>query len=324
MATAKQPYPVYSLSFWSAYWIHMRPYLLFISGVAGLAGAVLNWNGEPRADWRLLTLLFFFFGYGLGQALTDCFQTDTDKISAPYRPLSQNLVTPLSVGLVSVVGLVSGGAILVWANVWNLPFALLSIFGLATYSFFKHYWYAGPFYNAWIVMLLPVMGFLSLSDAGLGDLLRQPPQLYHVLGLSFFAYANFVLMGYLKDVSADRETGYETFPVVFGWDATVRVGDVFAVLAMVFAVPCLPDDWGAYLLFAAGSLVAVAGQLHAHLNRDKTEASAAFPIACTVRSFILWHLALLPGHWDWGVWFALSYYVAFELVLRRRPERGQI
>jgi 4-hydroxybenzoate polyprenyltransferase len=302
----------------------MRPYLLFVSGAGGLAGAALHWEGELPADRRLLVLVVFFLSYGLGQALTDCFQTDTDKISAPYRPLSQGTVTPLSVALVSVVTLLLGGAILVWANVWNLPFALISIIGLASYSFFKRFWYAGPFYNAWIVMLLPVMGFLSLSDGGPEDLFHQSSLFVYVLGLSFFSYSNFVLMGYLKDVSADRATGYQTLPVVFGWDATVWVGDLFAVLAIILAGLCLRDDSGAYLLFGAGALVAVAGQLHAHFNQERTEASAAFPIACTVRSFILWHLALLPGRWDWGIWFALAYYAAFELVLRRRPERGQI
>lgn len=324
MLEAKRPFAVYSPAFWSAYWIHMRPYLLFISGVAGLAGMAMNWDQEPQADWRMLVFAFFFLGYGLGQALTDCFQTDTDKISAPYRPLSQDLVTPLSVGLVSLVGLILGGIVLIWANVWNLPFAVLSVFGLATYSFFKHYWFAGPFYNAWIVMLLPVMGYLSLSDADLRDLLHQPAEFYYILGLSFFAYANFVLMGYLKDISADRETGYRTFPVVFGWNATVWVGDIFAVLGVLFVSLALPASWGSYLLFVAGCIVAVAGQLYAHLSPDKTEANAAFPITATVRSFVLWHLALLPGQWESGIWFAFLYYIAFEVVLWRRPEKSQI
>ncbi len=302
----------------------MRPYLLFVSGAAGLAGMALNWVSEPQGDWRILVFAFFFLSYGLGQALTDCFQTDTDKISAPYRPLSQELVTPFSVGVVSVAGLSFVGIILVWANLWNLPFVLLSIFGLATYTLFKRYWFAGPFYNAWIVMLLPVMGFLSLSDANLEDLLHQPAQFYCVLGLSFFAYANFVLMGYLKDISADRATGYRTFPVVFGWDATVWVGDAFALIGMGFLSLILPANWGAYLLFAAGSLVAVAGQLYAHLSREKTEANAAFPITATVRSFILWHLTLLTEHSGAGIWLAFCYYIAFELVLLRRPEKSQI
>lgn len=324
MTTVIPPYPIFSATFWAAYWIHMRPYLLFVSGVAGLAGMVLNWEMEPPVDWRLSVFASFFLAYGLGQALTDCFQTDTDRISAPYRPLSRDLVTPVSVGVVSLAGLGFVGVILVWANLWNLPFALLSVFGLVTYSIFKRHWIAGPFYNAWIFTLLPIMGFLSLSDATLGDLLHQPAQFYYLLGLTFFSYSNFVLMGYLKDISADRATGYQTFPVVFGWDATVWVGDLFALLSMVFVVLCLPEDLGAYMLFAAGSLIAMAGQLFAHLSRKKTESNAAFPITATVRSLILWHLALLPGHWENGIWFALLYYIAFELVLRQRPEKNQI
>jgi len=40
----------------------------------------------------------------------------------------------------------------------------------------------------------------------------------------FFGYANFVVMGYFKDISADRATGYRTFPVTFGWRAAAICG----------------------------------------------------------------------------------------------------
>ena len=83
MIREKSPYPINSSAFWAAYWIHMRPYLLFVSGAAGLAGMAFTWERGPLEDWRILVVAVFFFSYGLGQALTDCFQTDTDKLSAP-------------------------------------------------------------------------------------------------------------------------------------------------------------------------------------------------------------------------------------------------
>src|SRR5687767_4482618 len=86
-------YPVYSPLFWSAYVVQMRPYLLFISGIAGISGISMHAN-PAAAGWKVFAAaIVFFFGYGFGQALTDCFQTDTDKLSAPYRPLSKEIIS---------------------------------------------------------------------------------------------------------------------------------------------------------------------------------------------------------------------------------------
>jgi len=322
--TTDSSYPVYSHGFWRAYVIHLRPYLMFISGIAGLTGMALTENTDPVGIWHILVFGAFFFSYGLGQALTDCFQMDTDRLSSPYRPLSKGLVTPRAVGIVSLLGLLAVGGILIRANIWNLPLVLFSIVGLTTYSGVKRYWFSGPFYNAWIVMLLPIMGYLSLSDVGLPDLLDQPIVFYSVLGLSFFSYANFVLMGYLKDITADRQTGYRTFPVVFGWSATVWVGDIFAAAAIGFAGYSLFLAGGSLAAYLAGSLIAVAGQVSAHTVRDKTEVNAAFAIAATVRAFILLHISVLLGYWEEAVIPAFLFYMAFEFALWKRPESSQI
>jgi len=297
---------------------------MFISGIAGVTGMAFADYDSPIWTQRLLIFGAFFFSYGLGQALTDCFQIDTDRLSSPYRPLSQNLVTPFTVGAVSIVGLTLVGGILAWANIWNIPLVLLSIFGLATYSWVKRFWFAGPFYNAWIVMLLPAMGYLSVSGSHLQDLLYQPGSFYYVLGLSFFSYANFVLIGYLKDISADRETGYNTFPVVFGLDATVIVGDLFAAMAIGFAGWSLFAQGGSLPIFLIGSVISIAGQWSAHTVIDKIEEHAAFAIAATVRSFILLHIAVLLGYSQDALLPAILFYAAFEFALWKRPEAGQI
>ena len=319
---SSEKYPIYSPRFWGAYWIHMRPYLLFVSGVAGLAGMAAFGKTDFGSARTLLLFLPFLLGYGLGQALTDCFQVDTDRLSAPYRPLSKGVVTPLQIGLVSTIGMALMAVILILANHWNILFSLLTILGLATYSHFKKLWYAGPFYNGWIVVLLPVMGYLAVSGASLARLFHAPfPML---LVLTFFSYSNFVLMGYLKDISADRQTGYQTFPVVFGWNATVWVGDVFALLAILAGGYLCAGHAVAQVFWIGGTLLAIVGQWRAHTQPLKSEAYSGFPIVATVRSFICWHLAVVmiwhPGFW----WSAILYYLLFEWVLSRRPERTQI
>ena len=72
---------------------------------AGAAGMAMGIDGDVSIGRLAISFLPFFLGYGFGQALTDCFQTDTDKLSAPYRPLSQGVVSVRNVLAVSLGGL---------------------------------------------------------------------------------------------------------------------------------------------------------------------------------------------------------------------------
>ena len=316
--------PVFSLRFLKALIIHMRPYLLFVSGAAGLAGLALGWQGNSSITKLVILFSPFFLGYGFGQALTDCFQTDTDAISASYRPLIKKEVSPKALGGVSLAGLVLIGIPLILYNLNNLIFCSLAIIGLATYTYFKkNFWIAGPFYNGWIVMILPITAFLAITGNGLASLNNST--LIWLCVITFFAYANFVLIGYLKDITADRETGYNTFAVKFGWDHSVVLGDIFVftvVIASLFFIN--PENTIALALFIIATLVAVSGQMKAHFTPIKTEEYATYPIVSTVRAFILWHLAItITFQPDWYL-FAFCYYFIFELVLLFRPEKGQI
>ena len=61
------------LLFWKNYAVHMRPYLLFVSGVAGAAGIAMGKGTNPAPVHAITGFILFFLGYGFGQALTDCF-----------------------------------------------------------------------------------------------------------------------------------------------------------------------------------------------------------------------------------------------------------
>ena len=60
-----KPAEITSLTFWKAYWITMRPYLLFVSAVAGMAGFATG----PQKTIGLSVGVFvvFFLSYGFGQ-----------------------------------------------------------------------------------------------------------------------------------------------------------------------------------------------------------------------------------------------------------------
>jgi 4-hydroxybenzoate polyprenyltransferase len=314
-------YSLLSREFIGGYITTMRPYLLFVSGITGIAGAAFSTATSPARIAMIACASFF--SYGFGQALTDCFQIDTDSISAPYRPLTRGHLSRNLVLALSIAGLT--GCILTFAalNPRTLLPGFLAGIGLLTYTFFKRRWWGGPFYNAWIVAALCMMAF----NCGSTTLpLRFPDAL--LLTAVFFGYANFVLAGYFKDISADRTTGYRTMPVVFGRKRSALASDLFAVLSFVSAGTLavrgthggasLPAD----IFLCAGLGAGILAQCLLHRVRSDEEAHV--PIALTVHSFILLlsGLALLhrPG-WFPGL---AVFYGAFVLTLVVRPERSQI
>jgi 4-hydroxybenzoate polyprenyltransferase len=311
-----------SLQFLKLYGIQMRPYLLFVSGIAGATGMVMTGTIDKPSWHLLLVFLPFFQGYGFGQALTDCFQTDTDKLSAPYRPLSKGLISIKQTLIVSIVGLGLCALIFFFMSYISFLLALLTVFGLATYTYFKkNYWFIGPFYNAWIVALLPVMGYFAISSSGFWGF---PRSLYPFILITFLSYSNFVLIGYLKDIEADRETGYKTFPVLFGWQKTLWIGNVIWAITLILFWAIEGKNFpeiSAGILF---TLIVVIGQFKGHVSKTTEPESATFSIVSTLRGFILIHMALilhfLP---DWWIGL-LGYYLLFETALFFRPSASQV
>lgn len=319
-----KPYSVSDFRFWKAYWIHMRPYLLFISGIAGFAGIVLSEGFVPFSLSSFIAFLPLFLGYGFGQALTDAFQTDTDSLSAAYRPLSQKLIRPKDVLIVSLIGLIGCSVVLAYFNVINLLWGAISVVGLASYSYFKkHFWYLGPACNATVVSLLPLMGYCCFSSN-----LTISQDLMVLIAVNFLAYTNFVIIGYLKDISADRATGYQTLPVVWGWKVTTLVGDVVvAAVSLCFFIfwydPLGSQTFG-FLAFIIATGIAVYGQFTAHRIEPKVEENATIPVISTVRSFLWWNgSAILLFSSEMLVPF-IVFYALFELTLAQRPMAHQI
>ena len=315
------------LRFFKAYLITMRPYLLFVSGITGLAG--VSFAAGTTMTGTALIFAASFLSYGFGQALTDCFQVDTDSLSSPYRPLTQGIISRRSVLLVSLAGLAFCITIFVWYNPLNLLLGSLSGFGLLTYSYFKRKWWAGPWYNAWIVAVLFLMGYFAGPQ---NSSLAFTSSTRWTLLTVFVGYGNFVLSGYFKDIGADRATGYRTLPVVFGRKIAAYVSDLFAFVAIVSALAAIADAGVRFpspFRFAASITFAVSGifmmllsqkRLH-HVTSDE-EAHAA--ITPTVHGYILLLSAIISLQQPaWIELLALNY-AAFIVAMRLRPERSQI
>ena len=321
-------YPLLSRGFLRSYLITMRPYLLFISGTAGIVG--LAFIEEPSIIRVILAFIPLFLSYGLGQALTDCFQIDTDAISAPYRPLVRGIISQKQVLSVSLTGLAIGILIMVYLNPKILIFGILSVIGLLTYTSFKRTWWGGPPWNSWIVALLPIMGRLVDREYQIKTIIRFGDSYSLAFFLSiiaiFFGYANFVVMGYFKDISADRRTGYRTFPVVFGWQPAAIYSDLTAMVVAVLTGSVLYltgnlNIWG-IVIFAIAVAVNLYAQIKIHQTRDESKTHG--PIGNVVRAFILYCMAIIVTlKPNWLIFIAV-FYLLFELTLKLRPEKSQV
>jgi 4-hydroxybenzoate polyprenyltransferase len=323
-----EPFPVTDWRFWRAFAITMRPYLLPVSGASGLVGLAL----APSLQGPIVAVAAvpFFLCYGLGQAITDTFQLDTDALSSPYRPLVRGEITRTQVLVVSFAGLAAMAWFFAWLNPWAIVPAAAAVAGIALYTPFKRRWWGGPAWNAWVVAMLPLIGVL-LGAATPAQALSRPGS-WLAMGSVFFSYAVFVLLGYFKDVEADRATGYDTIVVRFGRRASARVSAAHAVLALgcsgallrIEASATLPgaDAIVGCVLWLAGAVALAVAHLRIAATTRDEEAHGA--IALVVTGYVALHLGeavlLRPGFA-----FAAALILPLSvLLLVRRPEKTQI
>jgi 4-hydroxybenzoate polyprenyltransferase len=324
---ADKHHRTFSIDFTKDYILTMRPYLLFVSGVTGICG--ISFIDNLSVSKSILIFLASFLSYGFGQALTDCFQTDTDSISSPYRPLTQGIISKTQVLSISLLGLILCISIFAIYNPVNLLLGVLSGFGLVTYTFFKKKFWAGPFYNAWIVGVLFLMAFLCGSEL---ELITGNNKLVYGLSAVFWGYANFVLVGYFKDVEADRATGYNTFLVVFGRRMSSIASNFFGVLTILATLSVftysnsfdkqLEQKPFETIILAIGIVVMFLCQFLVHFIKNDDESRNA--ISLSVHAYILLLTSIIVLNKNEWVIPMIIFYALFNLTMIFRPAKNQI
>ncbi len=325
--TANKHHKAFSIEFAKDYLITMRPYLLFVSGATGICG--MSFIGDLSVTKIIFIFFASFLSYGFGQALTDCFQIDTDSISSPYRPLTQGLISKKQVLSISMIGLIFCISIFSFYNPVNLLLGILSGLGLTTYTYFKKKFWAGPFYNAWIVSVLFLMAFLCGSD--LGEIANNPKLIYSLLAV-FWGYANFVLVGYFKDIEADRPTGYNTLPVVYGRGIASVVSNIFGSLTIVFTILVFVNSSSfadlftrnnyAVIVLFTGIIIMILCQGFLYFIKNDSESSKA--INLSVHSYIVLLSAIVILNKPEWIIPMVIFYGLFNLTIALRPAKNQI
>ncbi len=320
---ATTPFRVTAAGFWKSYAITLRPYLFFVSGAAGLVGLAMS--GLPRLSFAA-AFAAFFLAYGLGQALTDVFQRDTDALSSPYRPLVRGEISARDVLVVSLAGLAACSLVLWRLDHRTLVLAAAAVVGLVTYTPLKRHFWGGPLWNAWIVALLPAMGVLCGGEG-----VRPGSPLAAACTSVLFTYAIFVLLGYFKDTEADRATGYDTLPVRFGRPAALAVSSGFLafgglasawLVVQARAALAPPERALALALWVSGlALLCLAHLRLIGVRRD----DQAYPgIVLSVRGFVALHLGEAALLREGLAAPALLLLGLLELTLAARPCKEQV
>jgi geranylgeranylglycerol-phosphate geranylgeranyltransferase len=293
---------------------------MFVSGAAALPGLALGRAPIARVVPAFVVL---FLSYGLGQALTDVFQTDTDALSAPERPLVQGTIDKRTVLIASLGGLLACAAVIVWLSPAAALPAAIAIALLATYTPLKRHWWGGPSWNAAAVALLPLLGRMA-GGSGLAAALADEAVRAAMVS-SFGTYAVFVLLGYLKDVEADRATRYNTVAVRFGRRAAVVWSAAFGTIGLAASVwlvqPRLTASAGT-ALWSVGAVMLVGA--HVLAWRSTTDNDAWPGIQASVHGFVALHLgeaAAIEPRWTLVAWILFG---ASIVAMLRRPVRTQI
>ena len=327
ISVTRQNHKTFSLLFLKDYIVTMRPYLLFVSGVTGVCG--MSFISDLTISKSILVFLASFLSYGFGQALTDCFQTDTDSISSPYRPLTQGRISKKQVLIISTIGLIICICVFAIYNPINLFLGIISGIGLVTYTYFKKIFWAGPFYNAWIVGALFLMAILCGSS--FEEIFRNKNL---ICGLSavFWGYANFVLVGYFKDVDADKATGYNTLPVIFGRKTASIVSNLFGLLTILSTVLFFSNLLAGDQIFgfnSAASIILIIGimtmilcQFLVHfINKDDESSNA---VSLSVHSYILLLSSIVVINKSEWIIPIMVFYFLFNLTMILRPSKNQV
>jgi 4-hydroxybenzoate polyprenyltransferase len=154
-----------------------------------------------------------------------------------------------------------------------------------------------------------------------------------LLGLSsvFWGYANFVLVGYFKDVEADRATGYNTLPVVFGRRTAAVVSNIFGLLMVVSCSfiffsftnqSIFSQNLLAFIIFLFGTILMLLCQLLVHSIKSDDESSKAINLSVHAFIVLLSSITLLNKP-EWLI-LIIIFYLLFNLTIYLRPSKTQI
>ena len=193
-----------------AYIRSMRPYLFFVSGMAGYLGIVFSGTTAP-AGKIIFVLCVAFFGWGVNQVINDLLGLEEDRINAPHRPLVTGALPIKSALLFSVFLFALGGFITYILNPQALILYFLIFILNIIYEYSKRIPLLGNFVFGLLLAPCVYYGAMCVNGKGLEILLDKKLLLLAIaiilinVTVAFFTY--------YKDFIGDKITGKKTIIV---------------------------------------------------------------------------------------------------------------
>jgi 4-hydroxybenzoate polyprenyltransferase len=139
-------------------------------------------------------------------------------------------------------------------------------------------------------------------------------------------------VGYFKDIEADRATGYNTLPVVYGKKWASFASDIFGISAVIFTVLAIFDSYNnllsllslipALFFLVVGAFEVLSTQL---LLRDiKKDSEAHIAVVPSLKSYVLLLSAIIASQKPEWILHLFIFYFCFLIVLKFRPSKNQI
>ena len=148
----------------------------------------------------------------------------------------------------------------------------------------------------------------------------------------FFGYANFVLVGYFKDVEADKLTDYNTLPVVYGRRIASIVSNIFGLLTITSTIliftnssllkDLLTKNLYAVVILVVGMVIMTLCQIFVHFIKNDNESSKAITLSVHAYIILLSSIVILNKP-EWIIPMII-FYLLFNLTISLRPAKNQI
>lgn len=304
-----------------------RPYTMFHSGLAAMAGVEIASHGGAAA-WRvILAALVTICGWEAGLYAGDYYDRDIDARSKPDRAIPSGRVSAREAFLTMVGLIVVGYACALALGPANLALAVLTtVLGIAYSKTFKDKAILGNVDRGVLGVCAVAFGALaggSLVQAGVIVL----------AALVFFHDSATNLVGAIRDIEGDAAAGCRTAPVVYGLATAVDIVVSLVVcwiIAGLVLVALLGPNRLALALLAGALGVAVYVYAPLWLRRQTLTRSHALAVH---KALVVERLLLMCGWIDvyasaavaLGLLVAtLALTVLSQALLRDRYERQQI
>lgn len=247
-------------SFIKAYIRSARPYTIFITGTAGLAG-ILSVGGESQIVRTVFSLILLFAAYGINQVVNDLLGLKEDRYNEVRRPSVTGELDKRKAWITTGLIFVLGGILTFFLNPWAL---IIYIGGYAFNIIYEELKGIPVIGNLWfgaMISLAPLFGAMSTGGFDIPGLLKER-DLFLIVLLIIFLQSNLCYFTYFKDEKGDKKAGKITAVAFLGRERSCFINLLmfpipFIILIVIWLMGpfTFPKDPIPYLLIISSFLL---------------------------------------------------------------------